>query len=128
VLQPCNCNTWKTTYVSSGLHEEEKKGSTERLQVWNQPILQNLVGHPTDEVILGSIILLDTGRISQNEVWAFSQYHTLSLNKVHHLRERLCTIQEEKVQSPLNSVGTLSELKKAAQSKSLLNLWFPANA
>ena len=38
-------------YISSGLQEEEKKGCTERLQVWNQPNPQNLVGRPTDEMI-----------------------------------------------------------------------------
>ena len=47
-------------------------------------------------------------------------------NKARRLRERLCTIQEEKVQSAgkaLHSAGTLSEFKKAAQAKSLINMY-----
>jgi len=56
-------------------------------------------------------------------------------NKARRLRERLCTIQEEKLKSAdeaLHSAGTLSELKKAAQAKSLLNhvwdMWLLTNA
>ena len=39
-------------YFHLGLHEDEKKGCTDRLQTWNQPRKRNVEARPTDDVKL----------------------------------------------------------------------------
>ena len=39
-------------YIHSGLREDEQKGCTDRLQVWNQPRKKNVEPRPTDSVHL----------------------------------------------------------------------------
>ena len=43
-------------YIHSGLQEDEQKGCTDRLQVWNQPRKRNVAARPTDDVLLKSIM------------------------------------------------------------------------
>ena len=117
-------------YVSSGLQEEEKKGCTERLQVWNRPNPQHVVGRPTDEVTLTKKVYGVEKRPKLHSVnkWDCrpASRRLIDPNKARHLRERLFVIEDEKVQSAekaLRSAGTLSELKKAAQTKSLISMY-----
>ena len=85
--------------------------------------LQNLFGRPTDEVTLTKKV---HGVEKRPKLYSLNKWdchpvlrRIVDPNKACCLRERLCTIQEEKVQSAdkaLHSAGMLSELKKAARS------------
>ena len=117
-------------YISSGLQEEEKKGCTERLQVWNRPNPQHIIGRPTDEVMLTKKVYGVEKRPKLHSINKWDcrpmSRRIVDPNKARRLRERLSTIQEERLQSTdkaLHSAGTLSELKKAAQAKSLINMY-----
>ena len=92
--------------------------------MWNQPTPLNVVGRPTDEVTLTKKVEKRPKVHSVNK-W---DCHPVSrrMTKERRPRERLCTIKEEKVQSAdeaLHSAGMISLLKKAAQVKSLINMY-----
>ena len=117
-------------YIHQGLQDEEKKGCTERLQVWNQPRLRNVIGRPTDEVKLTKKVY---GVEKRPKLYTINKWDCRPLsrriidpNKARRLRERLCTIQKEKVEAAdkvVHSGGTVSELKKAVQAKLLINMY-----
>ena len=117
-------------YIHQGLQDEEKKGCTERLQVWNQPTLRNVVGRPTDEVKLTKKVYGVEKRPKQLTINKWDcrpiSRRIIDPNKARCLRQRLCAIQEEKLEAAdkaVYSAGTVSELKKAVQAKSLINVY-----
>ena len=117
-------------YIHQGFQDEEKKGCTERLQVWNKPKLRNVVGWPTDEVKLTKKIY---GVKKRPKLHTINEWdcrpvsrRIINPNKARNLRERLCAIQKEKVEAADKAVhlaGTVSELKKAVQNKLLINMY-----
>ena len=117
-------------YIHLGLQEDEQKGCTERLQTWNQPRMRNAVPRPTDSVTLTKKVF---GVQKRPKVLTINDWdcrptcrRIVDPNKARHLRERLCAIQNKKIETAdeaVYSAKTVCELKKALQARSMLKMY-----
>ena len=114
-------------YIHSGLQEDEQKGCTDRLQVWNRPRKRNVEARPTDDVNLtkeqyGSQKRFKIHHVNKWDCRPLSR-RIIDPNKVRRLKEQLFAIEESKIASINNAVHeaiTPAEKKRAIQAKSLL--------
>ena len=118
-------------YIHLGLQEDEQKGCTERLQTGNQPRMRNNTApRPSDSVVLTRKVF---GVQKRPKVIIINNWdcrptcrRIVDPNKAHRLRERLCSIQNkkmEKADEAVYSARTVSEIKKALQAKSMLKMY-----
>ena len=115
-------------YIHQGLQQDERKGCTERLQMWNQPRKQNVDARPTDEVTLTKKVYGIKKRaklhsINEWDCWPISK-RIIDPNKACRFMECLHTIQQQKVDTANNAISTattVSEIKKAFQVKTMLS-------
>lgn len=117
-------------YIHLGLQEDEKSGCTDRLQTWNQPRMHSTTPRPTDSVVLTKKVF---GVQKRPKVVTINNWdcrptcrRIVDPNKARCLRERLCFIQNkkmEKADEAVYSAKTVSEIKKALQAKSMLKMY-----
>ena len=105
-------------YIHSGLQEDEQKGCTDCLQVWNRPRKRNVEARPTDDV---SLTKEQYGLQKRYKIHHVNKWDCRSLsrriidpNKIRRLKEQLSTIEESKIASINN---TVQEAKTQAEKK-----------
>jgi len=111
-------------YFHLGLHEDEKKGCTDRLQTWNRPRKRNIEARPTDDVKLtkeqyGVKKRLKIHRVNKWDCRPLSR-RIINPDKSRDLHEQLSTIEQNKIIAINNAicdVETPKEKKKAIQAK-----------
>ncbi|XP_065903217.1 uncharacterized protein [Dysidea avara] len=114
-------------YIHCGLQEDEQRGCTERLQVWNQPRKRNVEPRPIDDVCLSKEEYGVQKRLKIHHVNKWNcrplSRRIIDPNKVRILKERLFAIEQNKILSVNNAVQvakTPAERKKATEARSLL--------
>ena len=95
-------------YFHLGLHEDEKKGCTDRLQTWNQPRKRNVEARPTDDVKLtkeqyGVKKKLKIHRVNKWDCRPLSR-GIVNLDKVRNLHEWLSIIEQKKIMTIDNDI------------------------
>lgn len=114
-------------YFHLGLHEDEKKGCTDRLQTWNQPRKRCVEARPTDDVKLtkeqyGAKKNLKIHRVNKWDCRPLSR-RIVNPDKIRKLHERLSTVEQNKIMTINTAIceaETSKEKKKAIQAKLLL--------
>jgi len=114
-------------YIYLGLYEDELKGCTDRLQMWNHPRKRNVVPQPTDEVILSKA---EYGTDKRSKVHRVNSWdcrpvsnRIVDPNKARNLHKRLAVLEQCKITAADEAVSlavTQSENKKATQTKAML--------
>ena len=115
-------------YIHERLYEDEEKGCTDRLQVWNHPRKRNVDARPTDEVKLSKQVYGVEKRPKLHSVNEWDcrpvSRRIINPNKPRMLRERLLNIIEQckaiTANVALLSATTESEKKKANQQKCMI--------
>ena len=95
-------------YIHCGLQEDEQKGCTDRLKVWNRPRKRNVEARPTDDVSLTKeqYGLQKRFKIHHVNKWDCRPLsrRIIDPNKVRRLKEQLSAIEESKIASINNTV------------------------
>ena len=117
-------------YIHLGLQEDEQKGCTERLQMWNQSRMRNTAPRPSDSVVLTRKVF---GVQKRPKVVTINNWYCrptcrriVDPNKARRLREHLCSIQNKKMEKADEAVyfaRTVSEIKKKLQAKSMIKMY-----
>ena len=106
-------------YIYLRLYEDEVKGCTDRLQMWNQPRKRNVVPQPTDEVIVrkneyGTDKRSKIHRVNSWDCRPVSK-RIVDPNKARKLHDRLVALEQYKINAADEAVSqatTKSEKKK----------------
>ena len=114
-------------YFHLGLHEDEKKGCTDRLQTWNQPRKRCVEARPIDDVKLtkehyGVKKNLKIHRVNKWDCRPLSR-RIVNPNRIRKLHERLSTVEQNKIMTintAIYEAETSKEKEKAMQGKLLL--------
>ena len=114
-------------YFHEGLFEDDKKGCTERLQMWNHPRKRNVDARPTDEVKMQKEVYGVEKRPKLQSINAWDcrpiSRRIVDPNKVRLLRQRLFVIEQYKTSAAnaaLLSAATDSEKRKATEEKCMI--------
>jgi len=111
-------------YFHLGLHEDEKKGCTDRLQTWNQPRKRNVEPRPTDDVSLTKEQYATKKKLKIQHVnkWDCRPLSRRIVNpdKIRNFHKQLATIEQNKIMT-LNDVicvtASSKEKKRATEAK-----------
>ena len=114
-------------YFHCGLHEDEQKGCTDRLQTWNQPRKRNLDARPTDNV---KLVKHEYGVEKRVKIHRVNEWdcrpvcrRIVDPNKARTLREVLSAIQQNRMAAAdvaVLSAQTTAEKRKAARTRCML--------
>ena len=114
-------------YFHLGLHEDEKKGCTDRLETWNQPRKSCVEARPTDDVKLTKeqYGTKNNLKIYQTNKWECRPLsrRMVNPNKIRKLHERFSTVEQNKIMTINTAIceaETSKEKKKTVQAKLLL--------
>ena len=114
-------------YFRLKLNEEDQKGCTEKLQVWNQPKPRRVDARPTNLVMLTKKVY---GKEKRAKVCRINQWdcRPTSSRKPHpdrkeKLRSRLLKLEQVKTEAATNAVDSatsISEKRKAIEGQSMI--------
>ena len=103
-------------YFHLGLHEDEKKSCTDRLQTWNQPRKRNVEARPTDDVSLtkeqyGAKKKLKIHRANKWDCRPLSR-RIVNPDRIRNFHEQLSTIEHNKIIAIDNAICEAKTLKE----------------